>query len=247
MPLYIITLRAEGACGLGGGGPLGGGTLVETLAGIAITSFLVGLSGAMMPGPVLSVTIGETVVRLRAPGGRVRGALVGPLVVLGHGLLEILLVAGITLGLGAVLARESVLGGIGVVGGGVLVWMAWGMLRGLRGLRLQGGANPAAGRQPVLAGILTTASNPYWTLWWATIGLGYIALSQRLGGAGLVAFYLGHIGSDLAWYSLVSGSLAVGGGMLTERLYRGLVGACAVFLLVFGVYFGYAGARHLLV
>jgi threonine/homoserine/homoserine lactone efflux protein len=217
---------------------------VESLAGIAITSFLVGLSGAMMPGPVLSITIGETAARLRAPGARLRGALVGPQVVLGHGLLEILLVVGITLGLGAVLARESVLGAIGVAGGSVLVWMAGGMLRGLRGLSLQGGANPGARRHPVLAGILTTASNPYWTLWWATIGLGYIALSQRLGVTGLAAFYLGHICSDLAWYSLVSGTLAAGGGLLTDRIYRGLVGACALFLFGFGVYFGYAGARH---
>jgi hypothetical protein len=37
---------------------------VDTTIGIAFTSFLVGLSGAMMPGPVLTVTIGETAVRL---------------------------------------------------------------------------------------------------------------------------------------------------------------------------------------
>jgi threonine/homoserine/homoserine lactone efflux protein len=220
---------------------------MDTLTGIVITSFLVGLSGAMMPGPVLSITIGETACRLQAPGGRVRGALVGPLIVLGHGLLEILLVLGISLGLGAVLAHQSILGAIGVVGGAVLTWMAWGMFRSLRGLSLQGEARTRAHRSPVLAGILTTASNPYWTLWWATIGLGYIGLSQRFGLAGLVAFYLGHICSDLAWYSLVSGTLAVGGELLTDRVYRGLVGACAVFLLGFGVYFGYAGAVHLFV
>jgi len=220
---------------------------MDTLAGIAITSFLVGFSGAMMPGPVLSITIGETASRLQMPGGQVRGALVGPLIVLGHGLLEVLLVAAIALGLGSLLARESILGIIGVVGGGVLAWMAWGMFRSLRGLSLQGEGRAGARRHPVLAGILTTASNPYWTLWWATIGLGYVGLSQRLGVTGLVAFYLGHISSDLAWYSLVSGTLAVGGTLLTDRAYRGLVAACAVFLLGFGVYFGYAGACHLFV
>jgi len=220
---------------------------MDTLTGIAVTSFLVGFSGAMMPGPVLSITIGETASRLQMPGGRVRGALVGPLIVLGHGLLEILLVLGITLGLGAVLARQSILGVIGVVGGAVLAWMAWGMFRSLRGLSLQGEACAGTRQNPVLAGILTTASNPYWTLWWATIGLGYVGLSQRFGVTGLVAFYLGHISSDLAWYSLVSGTLAVGGKLLTDRVYRGLVAACAVFLLGFGVYFGYAGAVHLFV
>ncbi len=38
---------------------------MDSVAGIAITSFLVGLSGAMMPGPVLTVTIGETAARLQ--------------------------------------------------------------------------------------------------------------------------------------------------------------------------------------
>jgi threonine/homoserine/homoserine lactone efflux protein len=102
------------------------------------------------------------------------------------------------------------------------------------------------GQHPILAGILTTLANPYWIIWWATIGLSYIALSMRLGFPGLVSFYIGHILSDLAWYGSVSVSLALGGRLLTDRVYRGLVAACAVLLLGFGVYFGYAGVRYLL-
>jgi threonine/homoserine/homoserine lactone efflux protein len=97
----------------------------------------------------------------------------------------------------------------------------------------------------VLAGILTSLSNPYWAVWWATIGLGYIALSLKLGTAGLVAFYCGHILSDLAWYGAISLSLVLGHRLLTDRAYRGLVAACAVFLFGFGLYFGYEGVRAL--
>jgi threonine/homoserine/homoserine lactone efflux protein len=242
---------------------------MDTAAGIAITSFLVGLSGAMMPGPVLTVTIGETVARLRegtpthAPKsptaasqsleggrpiggrGRSRGAMVGPLIVLGHGMLEILLVAGVVLGLGELLVRGPVIGLIGILGSVVLLWMAWGMFRSVGGISLRAGEVSRSRRHPILAGVLTTLSNPYWTIWWATIGLGYIALSLRLGPIGLVAFYLGHVLSDLAWYGTISVTLALGGGLLTDRLYRVLVTGCAVFLLGFGVYFGYAGARYL--
>jgi threonine/homoserine/homoserine lactone efflux protein len=234
---------------------------VETAVGIALTSFLVGLSGAMMPGPVLTVTIGETAARLRPSGsarrdgnpgdqgsgqpGRLqlmRGALVGPLIVLGHGILEVCLVVAVVLGLGKLLVLNSVVGWIGILGGAALVWMAWGMFRSVGGLSLSTAADRGERRRhPVLAGILTSLSNPYWAVWWATIGLGYIALSLKLGMVGLVAFYCGHILSDLAWYGAISFSLVLGHRLLTDRAYRGLVGACATFLLCFGLYFGYTG------
>jgi threonine/homoserine/homoserine lactone efflux protein len=224
---------------------------VDSVLGIAVTSFLVGLSGAMMPGPVLSVTIGETAARVRAsegrPGaGQLRAALVGPLIVLGHGLLEVLLIVAVILGLGKVLARGPVIGAVGLVGGAVLLWMGWGMLTSLRTLRLA--TAEAGGRRthPVVAGIVTSLCNPYWAVWWAGVGLNYIAHSMQFGLLGLGFFYVGHILSDLAWYSSISVSLALGRRLLTDRTYRGLVTACAVFLVGIGLYFGYDGIRTLL-
>ncbi len=226
---------------------------MDSMIGIAVTSFLVGLSGAMMPGPVLSVTIGETAARIRAGRAgdssrraQLRAALAGPLVVLGHGLLEILLIVAVILGLGKVLGRGPIIGTVGVLGGGVLLWMGWGMLAGLRTLRLSAAEESSSRMHPVLAGILTSLSNPYWAIWWAGVGLNYIAHSLQFGLLGLTFFYLGHILSDLAWYSSVSVSLALGRRLLTDRTYRGLVTACAVFLVGVGLYFGYDGLRTLL-
>lgn len=225
---------------------------MDSVAGIAVTSFLVGLSGAMMPGPVLTVTIEETAARLRPEvpeaidQARFRSALVGPLIVLGHGILEVLLVAAVVLGVGKILTLGPVIGTVALIGGAVLTWMAWGMWKSLSSLSLRSGSPQGKRRHPVLAGLLTTLSNPYWIIWWATIGLGYIAISLRLGLYGLVSFYIGHILSDLTWYGSVSLTLAMGRRLLTDRTYRGLVTACAVLLLGFGLYFGYAGIRYLL-
>ncbi|HTU02265.1 MAG TPA: LysE family transporter [Candidatus Sulfotelmatobacter sp.] len=230
---------------------------MDSVFGIALTSFLIGLSGAMMPGPVLTVTIGETAARVRRGDARtagpwairraqVRGALAGPLIVLGHAILEILLVVAIVLGLGKILTLGPVIGTVGLVGGLVLLWMGWGMVAGLSDLRLETADDGRQRTHPILAGFLTSLSNPYWALWWATVGLSYIALSMRLGLAGLTFFYVGHILSDLAWYSSISVTLALGRRLLTDRIYRGLVTACAAFLLGFGLYFGYAGLRQLL-
>ncbi|MFQ6041994.1 MAG: LysE family transporter [Candidatus Poribacteria bacterium] len=85
-----------------------------------IYSFILGLSGAMMPGPVLAVTITETLKR---------GFMAAVFIVLGHSLLEFFTVILLSLGVGTVLNNTIAVGIIGIVGGGVLLWMTIGILK----------------------------------------------------------------------------------------------------------------------
>jgi threonine/homoserine/homoserine lactone efflux protein len=212
-------------------------TVLETIAKLVAlfgTSFVIGLSGALMPGPMLAVAIGQT------PRG---GAKTGPLLVLGHALLEGVLVAGLALGLAAFLADNAVIGAIGLGGGAMLLFMGQGMIRSARGLTLAVDEAPAKpGLHPVVAGVVASVSNPYWFLWWATIGISYIVIGRELGWAGVVAFFLGHILADLAWYTAVSVGLARGRRLMSDGFYRGLIVACGVVLVVFGLWFFWAGA-----
>jgi len=61
----------------------------------------------------------------------------------------------------------------------------------------------------------------------------------------VAAFFLGHIAGDLAWYSLISMLVAKGRRLLTDGVYRGLIGVCATFLAAFAFYFAYAGIERL--
>lgn len=208
---------------------------MDSLAGIFIGSFVIGLSGAMMPGPVLVVVVGQTPRR---------GFWTGPLVVLGHGVLESLLVAAVILGMAEFFSSSAVLSTVAVIGGVVLLYMGVDMLRSAGGLSLIADAGSSFGARdlhPVLAGVLTSLSNPYWTLWWATVGLGYMAIAREKGAAGLAAFLTGHIMSDLVWYSVVSFLVAGGKRWLTDSIYRGMIRVCAVVLLFFALYFGWRG------
>ncbi|MCL6612601.1 MAG: LysE family translocator [Peptococcaceae bacterium] len=209
------------------------------IAAIFTTAFLVGLSGAMMPGPLLAVTVGETVRR---------GFWAGPLIVLGHALLELFLVALLVLGLAAVLAGAKVKIAIGIVGGLFLLYFGWGMARdavkGRVSLDLSGmgdlpGPDGKAGRgmHPLAAGILVSLSNPYWSMWWATVGLLYITQALRSGNLGIASFYTGHILSDLAWYVLVSAAVAGGRRYINQKVYNGVLAVCGIFILGLGVYF----------
>ena len=56
-------------------------------------------------------------------------------------------------------------------------------------------------------------------------------------------FFAGHILADLLWYTAVSTAVAKGRRLLTDRIYRRLIGLCAAFLVLFSLYFLYAGIR----
>lgn len=213
------------------------------LLALFTTAFMVGLSGALMPGPLLTLTIEESARR---------GAAAGPLLVLGHGLLELLMLFLLLFGLGGFLAHPVVSRVIAFLGGGVLLWMGAGMLRSARMEPLQlefpkEGSGPKLLPRPVFqtvaAGGIISLANPYWLLWWATIGAAFVAQAARLEAAGIAFFFGGHIFSDLGWYSLVACGVAAGRRFLGRQTYQYLIMFCGLFLMVLGILFIGAGYR----
>jgi threonine/homoserine/homoserine lactone efflux protein len=197
---------------------------------IFVSSFVIALSGVLMPGPLLTATISES---------SHRGASAGPMLILGHGILELALLIGLLLGLAPFLKQEKVFSVIALAGGGILLWMAAGMFRSLRSLSLSWDTRGAKHGHLVITGALLSVANPYWIIWWATLGLGYILHSTQFGLWGISLFFAGHILADFAWYSTVSTAVARGRHFLSIRLYKGVIGTCASFLVMLAFYFVY--------
>jgi threonine/homoserine/homoserine lactone efflux protein len=209
-----------------------------SLTAIFFTSFMVALSGALMPGPLLTATIAES--------SRC-GSRAGPLLMIGHGILELALVVLLFQGLAPLLTNARIIAAVCLVGGAILFWLSYGMFRSLPRLSLESAAQPQKSHtRLIVSGILISLSNPYWSIWWATIGLAYILQSRQFGAAGIAVFFIGHIIADLLWYSLVSVSIGKGRRFFTPGLYRVIVGGCAGFLVVFGALFLYSGIKRLL-
>ena len=205
---------------------------------IFFSSFVVAMSGALMPGPLLTTTITES---LR------RGFIAGPLLIAGHGLLELALLFALLLGLSPLFTKQWFFVSVSLAGGAILLGMAWSIWRALPSLKLsEAGGENGNGRNLVLKGAAVSLANPYFIIWWATIGIGYIMHSLRFGAAGVSAFFSGHILADLAWYGAISLALAKGRMFLTPRLYRMLMGTGAALLAFFACYFIYAGVEKLL-
>lgn len=201
------------------------------------SSFVIALSGALMPGPVLTVTVSESARR---------GAKAGPLMILGHGILELVLVLALLGGLAPLFSRDEVFITVSLLGGAILFWMACMMFKELPGLQLKIDDGDEKPRSLIISGILLSLANPYWLIWWATIGIGYIMYSVKFGVPGIIAFFSGHILADLAWYSLISFGVAKGRNFFTDGFYRRLIGVCASFLCVFSCYFLYSGLERIL-
>lgn len=203
---------------------------MSSLLTIFAGAFVVGLSGAMAPGPVLTVTISETLKR---------GFIAGPLVVSGHAILEIILLALIGAGLGPFFQHPVVATVFLSAGGIVLLFMGIQMIVTNKkttedALNATGADSPFG---PVAAGIVLSITNPYWIIWWVTVGMGFVTQSLKFGIAGLLSFYLGHILADLAWYSLVSFSVSAGRRLCHPRFYRMAFVSCGVALICLGVLF----------
>lgn len=228
--------------------------MFEWLA-VGAVAFFVGLSGALSPGPLTVLAIRE---------GARRGWWAGPFATAGHAVAEATTIVLLALGLSTYVRSDGpVTAAISLLGGMALVWMAWGTARSVPGASLaarvaavsasDGSAGSAAGvrRGPSFAafravaplGIAVSVANPYWLIWWATVGTKLTVDSLRIGWSGPLAVFLGHILSDLLWLTFVAALVGSGSRWLGDRAYRGLLGACAVFLLVLGVLFVVSGAR----
>ncbi len=202
---------------------------------IFATSFGVGFSGAVTPGPLFAPTIRES---LR------RGFLAGPLVVTGHSVLELLVVAGLALGVSPLFVEGPAITVISFLGGLFLIWMGSRMVfipTTTPEASARSGPALARNGEVVMAGALMSVSNPYWSIWWATIGLNYVIWARDVGAPGVALFYVGHILSDAVWYGAVALAIAGGRRIIGPGLYRGLMVVCGLFLLAMGGYFFYSG------
>lgn len=208
---------------------------------LGFSAFLIAFTGAMAPGPYLTVTVTRT---LR------EGPRAAALMLVGHAALEGALLVGFAFGLHRVLRAPSVSAGIALAGGAFLLWMGGdllnGVLRGTVHLNADGATAEPTAMGPVAHGAAVSLSNPYWSLWWATIGVKLALDGLSLGPWGVAAFFVGHQLADVMWYGIVIRAVHSGRRILRDGSYRVLLGACAVFLLAVAVRFLWEGGQRLL-
>ncbi len=193
-----------------------------------ILAFALGLTGALAPGPTLVATINASVTG---------GWTMGPRVTLGHMLSELVIVILIIAGLATVALRYTT--AVAVIGGIALVIFGILTIAGSRGVSLAGSGNGTAAvtANPYFAGFFTSVANPYFWIWWLTVGSAMVIAGLAGGIILACVFMAGHWCADLGWYTVVSTGISKGKTLLSDTTYQRIMIACGIFLVIFGVYY----------
>jgi threonine/homoserine/homoserine lactone efflux protein len=195
--------------------------ILQTLA----MAFAIGLTGALAPGPTLVATVNSSIKD---------GWTAGPRVAAGHALVEVLVFVFIVCGLASAMQQYS--RAISIIGGLALIIFGIMTAKESRSANISAQKGHATG-SAVFAGIVTSAANPYFWIWWLSVGSALVLNSLNSGMIMAIAFMIGHWGADFGWYSLISGSLDRGRSIISLNNYRRILGICGVFLVCFGLYF----------
>jgi threonine/homoserine/homoserine lactone efflux protein len=192
------------------------------------TVVLTSLSGVMMPGPMFTVTLAKS---FKSPWA-------GAKVSVGHAVIEVPLILLIYYGIAQFFQNLTVQMVLGVLGGGMIVWMGVSLFRA-RGELVRKGRDTTY--NAFVAGILMSGLNPFFLVWWVTVGSLLLMSFLKFSPQGLVLFIVVHWLCDLVWLSLVSFSIYKTNSFLSQRLQEWIFIACSLGLVYFGGQFIYKG------
>ncbi|MEL7562944.1 LysE family transporter [Dehalogenimonas sp. 4OHTPN] len=192
--------------------------------------FVISLSGALMPGPMFATVLAKS---YKSPWAGAQASM-------GHAVVEVPLILLIYFGAAAFFDQAAVRFILGVAGGGMVVWMGVGMFRARKSI--------ASGQKDTrynafTAGIMLSAGNPFFILWWATVGALLVLQAAEFGSGGLWALILTHWSTDLIWLSVVSGLVYKTHRLWAPAFQTAVFTACSLLLIGFGGWFIVSGLQ----
>ncbi|MBT3343198.1 MAG: LysE family transporter [Gemmatimonadetes bacterium] len=200
-----------------------------------LEAVVISLSGVMAPGPLSARTLSH--------GHRSPHA--GAVVALGHGVVEFPLMALTLFGFGAILDVSGVRPGLLLAGGLVLAWMGVGMVR-LARQGFDATVTDTGAGSPLWTGIALTGANPYFLVWWVTVGAALLVRAADFGAMGLLMFAIAHWLCDLGWLWFMSAAAFGGTRWLGARFSRIVHAVCGGFLLLAALDFLIDGTRQVM-
>jgi len=206
--------------------------MLPLLLSVVVISF----SGVMMPGPMFAVTLTKS---YKSPWA-------GTEIALGHAVIEVPMILLIYFGFAQFFQDIIVQLVLSILGGGMIIWLGINMFRARAGVAQQGKDLPY---NAFTAGMITSGFNPFFLLWWATIGSMLIMRILEFGTVGLIVFIIVHWLCDLVWLSFVSVTVYKTQSLWGQKLLRGrklqewLFIACSLLLVGFGIWFLVSGIK----
>ena len=198
---------------------------------------LVSTSGVLSPGPLFFINILY---------GSKYGSFVGLKIASGHAIVEFPLIIALSYGLYSfsytLHLSDVIFKVIGLIGGIFLLFFAILQIISIlknKSTNSQVITNPKFNmKNPILAGFIFTIINPFFLVWWITIGSKLISDSVINFGIleGISIIFLSHIWMDYFWLWFTSFMINKGKSIINEKVYRIFVFAISVILGIYGFY-----------
>ncbi|MCD6409528.1 MAG: LysE family transporter [Candidatus Verstraetearchaeota archaeon] len=208
--------------------------------GFAVLVVVLTASGALAPGPLFFATLLM---------GVKKGGWSGFKVAVGHSAVELPLVLLLALGLLTVLNVTAVKLALGIGGGVVLIALGLLQLRdGVNAWRRRvdffevdekkGSGAARLMDNPFFVGAVLSAFNPFFILWWLTIGAQLVLEALALAAlVGVLIMYVLHVWMDYAWLTVVARAAHTGRKLLSPKSYAATLAVFGVVLILFGAHF----------
>ena len=195
------------------------------MTGFLIETVIISLSGVMAPGALSAVTINHGMRNSRA----------GVSVAIGHGIVEVPLLILIYYGVGALMKISGFQATIGIIGGVLMAWMGVSIVRSsgtvVSKVKLE--------ESSVWAGVMLSAGNPYFLVWWASVGSSLVIKSVEYGLVGVLLFGICHWMCDLVWLWLLAFLAHRASASFGVTFVRVTSLVSGIFLLIIGFRFVY--------
>ena len=197
-----------------------------------ITVVLISSSGALAPGPLFFANVSL---------GLDHGAKSGLYFSIGHSIVEFPLILLLSYGLLSALNAVYIKTFIGLAGGVTLIFFGLLQLRSSYKFRSAALNNEYKKRRlsnPLLIGVLLTGLNPFFIIWWLTVGAQLIYLSLALASLlGILIVFLFHVWIDYAWLITTAYLARKGKMIINSKIYRVILFFFGIVLIYFGIHF----------
>jgi len=193
------------------------------------TVVLVSLSGVMAPGPLFAAAISE---------GR-KNVFSGITLSAGHAAVEIPIILALFI-FGVSIATDGIKTVVGILGGFVLLYLAYIEYRNF-GKEIKGGKS-----RGFVTGVAMSSLNPYFIIWWLTVGFHLVNQAIIFGLLGLGLFIVAHELCDFVWLGFVSATSNRTASLWGDKAYKTLSVISITIFLIFGFYFLSTGFESLM-
>ena len=193
----------------------------------AIIVIIISASGVMSPGPLFAANITY---------GLKQGTKAGIKIAIGHSIVELPLVILLGIGIFSLEIFPEFKTIISILGAITLFVFAFMQIKST--LKKNKKSETKLKQGPIITGVLLSALNPFFIIWWLTIGLKLISDAMAIWAyVGILIVFVLHVWMDFVWLGSTAFLISKSKKIISNTNYKIIMLALSAILIYFGITF----------